>query len=298
MSRPIDLIAAARAGDVDTVIELAEASPRALRSFVAVDASSARDDGRAAVPGATAAGPQSPDAETWLPLHFAAAAGRAEVVGLLIDRFGVAVDSRTRYRLPTRARQTALMLAAAAGHADVVDALLQRGAEVEVRDAVSASPLSLAAAAGHAAIVRRLLEAGANPDALDAQRRTPLHAAIRGRHHPDANADARPGDAPQATANLEGRVAAALELIDAGGDPNAPCPPEAEGFTPLHRCAAAGPAWMPVIQALRAAGADPHPRDPRFGRTPKELAVMKAKAAGDEPGWQAVIDALGANPGG
>lgn len=291
MTRPIDLIAAIEADDPAAVRRLAAAAPRALRSFVAIDRSPGGvTDPPAAVPGATEAGPQSIDAEMWLALHFAAAAGRATIVATLIDEFGVSVDSRTRYRLPTRARQTPLMLAAARGHTDTVAALLERGAEPALRDAASATAMSLAAAGGHAEIVEALLANGADPDPVDGQGRTPLHLAIRG----------DPGSTPVDDATRPRHVAAALRLIDAGGDVNHPCPREPEGFTPLHRCVTAGPTRLPVLEALLARGADPSRADPRHGRTPLDLvtASMRDDAATPSPppsvagGAAAMRDAL------
>ncbi|MFW6337221.1 MAG: ankyrin repeat domain-containing protein, partial [Phycisphaeraceae bacterium] len=185
MARPIDIIDAIVRNDLPTLRRLADESPKALRSFVMANAISC--DGTlhpGAGEGANEGGP-SIEQETRLALHFAADCGRAEVVAELIDRYGVSVDCRTRYRLPTRARETPLLLASRRGHEDVVEVLLARGAEVEVRDAASNAPLTLAAAGGHAGIVRRLLDAGANGDAVDGQGRTPLHHAIRAAANPD-----------------------------------------------------------------------------------------------------------------
>ena len=183
MPQPIDLVRAIRDDNAASLRNMASEAPRALRTFIAVDALEEVGGATSAVPGAAAAGPVAMDAETWLPLHFAAAWNRPELVAMLADDFGVSVDCRTRFRLPTRARQTPLILAATAGHERVVDALLQRHAEVEVRDARADGPLMLAAAAGHVGVIRRLLDAGAQLDAGDGQGRTPLHRAIRG---PDA----------------------------------------------------------------------------------------------------------------
>ncbi len=100
--------------------------------------------------------------EMWLPLHHAARLGRVEIARALLDA-GAAPDSRTRYASPDHARATALHLAAACARPAVVDLLLNRGAEVEVRDAYGFSPVHLCDHPSPAAEL--LLAAGADRDA-------------------------------------------------------------------------------------------------------------------------------------
>lgn len=276
MARPIDIIEAIYRNDRETLLRLADESPKALRSFVVADALA--DDGspNPAAAEQASVGGQPADRETWLALHFAAQWGRAEIAAELIDRYGVSVDSRTRYRLPTRARRTPLMLAAARGHEDVVEVLLNRSAEVEVRDAASDSPLSLAAAGGHADITRRLLDAGAEIDAPDGQGRTPLHRAIlpaTPRTHHEAH------DASTLTPLSPTHTETAVTLIDAGADVNALCPRDAAGYTPLHRCLQHRPPAISLIDKLLEQGGDPTLADPRLGRSAIDLAADLAQDA-------------------
>lgn len=274
MARPIDILDAIVRDDRETFRRLADQSPKALRSFVVCNAISCDGTPNPAAAEQATAGGQPLEHETWLALHFAADCGRADIAAELIDRFGVSVDSRTRYRMPTRARQTPLMLAATRGRENTVDVLLARAAEVEVRDAASRSPLSLAAAAGHAGIVRRLLDAGANLNAVDGQGRTPLHHAIRAATSPDESAPETDPNASQASRpdSSADAIATVTALIEAGVDVNVPCPRESDGYTPLHRCFARGVPAPELLTALLDAGADPTRPDPRHGRTALDLA--------------------------
>jgi ankyrin repeat protein len=85
---------------------------------------------------------------------------------------------------------TVLQRAASIGRLDIVQALLEAGANPNVRDNFGVSPLHYAAALGdnrawwvsakphyYAPVVRALLDAGANPNVQDNQNRTPLHRA-------------------------------------------------------------------------------------------------------------------------
>jgi ankyrin repeat protein len=196
--------------------------------------------------------------EQWMPLHIAAAVGQTEVVGLLLSR-GVQTDCRTRFVTPMHARQTPLHLASAAGHLTVVDQLLDAGAEVEVRDAVGRSPLWSASRHLHTQVVERLIGADAMVNAPDRQGRTPLHAGLL------------PMDSTTITGKKESdeqRLAIVDLLLQEGADPNAICPKDPEGFTPLHRCMALdqNPCIEMIYQRLLKAGADADLRDPRFGR--------------------------------
>lgn len=185
--------------------------------------------------------------EIWLPLHRACSLDRLEAAALLLQA-DASVDARTRFRTPMHARQTPLMLAAAGGFACIVELLLQHRADVHLIDANDRSALSHAAAAGHTQIIRRLIAAHAELDPVDEQHRTPLHSAI-----------------------ANGRVAAALALIEAGADPNHTCPKEPAGYTPLHRCASAGPTTDAIRDGLLQSGADPSLRDPRNQKTYLDL---------------------------
>lgn len=251
----------------DAVADVLDQTPRRLHDFLPAPSEPASD--RLGLGGAVLDDQQ----EQWLPLHHAAHAGAVSVASLLIER-GASPDCRTRARTPLRARATPLHLAADAGHAAMVALLLDRGAAVEVRDAFGKSPLHLACYRGLPDAARRLLDAGAMPDPPDDQGRSPLHEAVR------ALADAA-GDPPLQDADAEPAdpVACALLLLERHADADARCPKEPAGYTPLHRCVAAGPAALPIARALLAAGADPTAADPRFGRTPRALAEHLGAAA-------------------
>ena len=249
--------------------------------------------------------------QQWMPLHVAAAAGAEAVVKLLLEA-GVHPDCRTRFQTPLHARQTPLHLAAEAGHVGVVRQLLAAGGETQVFDAQRRSPLWLAAAHGHAAVIEPLFDHGSDLEARDQQGRTPLHAAIRAAGVDEANvdhgpaastiptpdesgagpADAKPdqnappiGDQPSPHAP-PARPASAAEsatrpspltvvevLLQLGADPNATCPKEPAGYTPLHRAVSLGPMAAPLVELLIKHHADPSARDPRHDRTAGELAT-------------------------
>ena len=212
--------------------------------------------------------------EQWMPLHFAAAAGRAESVAVLLD-CGVHPDCRSRFASPMQARQTPLHLAAAAGHAEVVRLLLDRGAETAVFDAQRRSPLWLAARHGHAEALQSLVDHGSDLEPRDAQGRPPLHAALLPPDSPGQGS----GTSVPVSSTPDFDLTAALTLLDAGADPNSTCPKEPAGYTPLHRCVSLGDTAMPVAERLLAAGADVSLTDPRHGHTPADLAKEFGKGS-------------------
>ncbi|MEM8738476.1 MAG: ankyrin repeat domain-containing protein [Planctomycetota bacterium] len=241
MTSAPDLTVLLETGPLDPLLTQLDDQPRRVHTFLARPADH---------------GP-----EQWMPLHVAAHAGHLAAVHALLDR-GVHPDCRTRFTTPMHARQTALHLAAAAGHAEVAQRLLEAAAEIEVRDAQQRSPLWLAARHRHPALLTRLARRGAALDPRDRQQRPPLHAALL------------PADDP---ASFD--PAAALALLDAGADIHLTCPKDPDGYTPLHRCVTLGDPALPVAQRLLDAGADPDATDPRFGRSPRQLAEHLGRAA-------------------
>ncbi|CAE7856522.1 ANKRD50, partial [Symbiodinium microadriaticum] len=75
------------------------------------------------------------------------------------------------------AGRTVLALASAAGRSEVVKLLLERKAEVEAPDRAGLTPLHWAAKEGHKKEVVLLLEAGANIQAADEDGMTPIKLA-------------------------------------------------------------------------------------------------------------------------
>ncbi len=252
-------------GPLHELTALLDAEPRRMNTFLSQPA---------------AHGP-----EQWMPMHHAAQAGHLAAVEALLAR-GVHPDCRTRFATPMHARQTPLHLAAAKGQVAVVKRLLEAGAEVEVRDAQQRSPLWLAARHHHAVVATMLIRRGAALEARDAQQRTPLHAALLLAVSPKPTHDlfterrldfhVGSGTSVSVSDNLESPPtfdpAAALALLDAGADPNATCPKEPAGFTPLHRCVTLGEAAFAVAQQLLDRHADPAAADPRHSHTPLDLA--------------------------
>ena len=100
--------------------------------------------------------------------------------------------------------------------------------------------------------VTYLLAQGAkvNARSTNSMANTPLHAAVAG-----------------------GRVDAALTLIDAGADVNAP---DGGGHTPFHIAAEGG--YVPIVEALLRHHADPHAVDAE-DRTPLARAAARNHAA-------------------
>ena len=263
MPQPADLLHALDHGDLDTLSRLAADRPEVLRTFLRQ--------------------PRPWGDEQWMPLHLAAATGQVEVVDWLLGQ-GVQPDCRTRFTTPLHARRTPLHLAAAAGHTAVAQRLIHAAAEVDVYDAHHASPLWLAARHGHADLIRLLTRRGADLESRDTQGRTPLHAALlpplTTNQPPPTDQPPLTNQSPLTNQPPEAHVrrtwvpdpAPALALLDARADPNATCPKEPEGYTPLHRCAVLDPPPATIIARLLQAGADPTLTDPRHGRTPAQLA--------------------------
>ena len=106
-----------------------------------------------------------PGGET--PLMTAARSGALGAVKALLARH-VSVDGKDERR-----GQTALMWAAAEGHADVTQALIEAGADFQMRLPSGFTPLLFAARNGRGDVVRVLLKAGANVnDAVPSGRRS------------------------------------------------------------------------------------------------------------------------------
>ena len=147
---PLDVFGAAALGD-DGALENALASdPEAVRAFAY--------DG-------------------WTPLHLAAFFGRARALTRLLDA-GAPLEAVSRNSL----RNTPLHAAVAGGHVEVALQLIERGADVNARDAGGHTPFHIAAEGGYVPVVKALLARGADPHAVDAEERTPLARAAARNH--------------------------------------------------------------------------------------------------------------------
>lgn len=158
------------------------------------------------------------------PLHTAAAAGQLEIARLLLAR-GASVDG------PDSDRSTPLHVAAVRRQPEMVSLLLEAGADPNFQDDRGAWALSFAASGGDSACVHRLLEAGARLDLVNDNGMTLAHYAIR-----------------PALGDLLARV------LEAGVDPNART--VRRGESALQWAAARG--WLPQVERLLEAGADPN----------------------------------------
>jgi len=178
------------------------------------------------------------------PLSLACQNGNKEIVEQLLEH-GAHPDTTQR------GGETALMTAARTGRPGPVDALLRRGAQINAKERRGQTALMWAAAEGHAEVVEQLIQSGADINAtLPSTGFTPLLFAARegriavvrallkaGVNVNTATDPAKPGGKAPAkgTSALilaveNGHFELALNLIDAGADPN----DQRSGFTPLH----------------------------------------------------------------
>ena len=148
-------------------------------------------------------------------------------------------------------RECSTPLHLAARHSEdpaVINALLNAGANPNVRDKYSATPLHIAAMKNkNPAVITALLNAGASPNA-DNRYTPPLHCAARYNRNP----------------------AVLVALLNAGADPDVPNTRDRQERTPLH-LASQYNGNLAVITALLNAGADPSART-KDGKTPGDLA--------------------------
>lgn len=254
---------------------------------------------------AQGADPNNVDGDGTPPLHVAAAAGNAELAGVLLAS-GAVVD------LPESVNgTTALHVAARYGHHDTVQTLLVYGANVGATTVDGITPLHLAAQAGHSRVIELLLASGADPEQAEtAGGRTALHLAAAEGHHDAArlliwsgadpnrvdgfgitplmlaganghaetirtllmqganvNAADQNGETPLMTAIQQQHDDVALLLLEQGADPNAQ--ESTQGMTALHLAATLGNEAL--IRALLERGADLGIAD-ASGATPIEAA--------------------------
>lgn len=144
-------------------------------------------------------------------LMTAARTGRAGPVEALL-KHGAQVNAKERRG------QTPLMWAAADGHTEVVELLIKAGADIHATLSDSGfTPFFFAARDGRAGVVRALLKAGVDVNAPMKPRRV-------------TNKGPRTGTSALLLAVENGHFNLALELLEAGADPN----DQRSGYTPLH----------------------------------------------------------------
>jgi ankyrin repeat protein len=140
----------------------------------------------------------------------AARTGKIEAVRALIAH-GAEIDAKQRKA------QTALHWAAHEGHADVVQLLISMGADQHRRLNSGLNPWLLAARQGHAEVMRVLLQEG-----QDVTEAVPKVG--------DGKGGIKPGTSAMLMALKNGHFELALELVEAGADPN----DLRTGLAPLH----------------------------------------------------------------
>jgi len=160
------------------------------------------------------------------------------------------------------------------GDLEAVRRHIERGTEIEQRDAAHMTPLMTAAATGRPQLVRLLLAAGADRTQVSSVSGTSLFHAAGARQNSaecvrvllgcgvSVDQPARGGRTPLMVAALVGNYEAAVQLIDAGANPNAR---DEHGQTALWY-AAASHGDVALLRLLLALGCSPHDVDHR-GRT-------------------------------
>ena len=111
------------------------------------------------------------DSAGYLPLHYAASNGFAEVVQLLLE-FGSDASSYLT-------GHSAVELAARNGHSEVIRAILDFGGNIDDKGLAGSPPLVSAAKGGFVQCVDELLQRGADINAYDHEENTALHVATR-----------------------------------------------------------------------------------------------------------------------
>lgn len=214
------------------------------------------------------------------PIHIAAREGDIEALEAMLAEEGVEPDVADAEGV------TPLLRAVRNGHLRVARLLLEAGARPGARSKTGYTPLHLAAREGDVELVSMLMQYGARADVPTEEGRLPVHlAAARG--HGDAlsmllrdweaygggGAEAKglrrrdeAGDQPLHLAVDSGSDTAALALLAAGADPNAPA---GDDWLPLQKAVEQGDAAL--AGALLGAGADPLKPGPG-SQTPWETA--------------------------
>ncbi|MFW6107611.1 MAG: ankyrin repeat domain-containing protein [bacterium] len=265
--------AAARAGNRHVFQELLEAGARPDLPGLLRAAASGGDPAVVA-----AAFPHADDDAHRDALRAAVRFGRVRAARRLAE-LGVPLTTRSRL-YHGFLRGTLLHSAAKAGHPRMIEFLVERGLDVNARDAHDMTaaarrlqpavwdkgrqhvrwvlgraaadrqaPLHLAARAGLIDAVKTLLEHGARPDARDGRGRTPLFRAARA-----------------------GRTKTARALIAARADPAVT---DEDGTAPLHLAAASG--RPETVELLLEHGADPRARRETDGDTPLHRAALRGR---------------------
>ncbi|KAH0544335.1 hypothetical protein FGG08_001476 [Glutinoglossum americanum] len=172
-------------------------------------------------------------------------------------------------------RMPLLPWAASKGHEAVVRLLIEKGAELDLKDEVGWAPLSWAAEKGHEATVKLLIEKGAKFDSKDRRGQTPLLWAVEKGHEAtlliekgaEFDTKDRYGRTPLLRAVEKGHEATVKLLIEKGAKFDSK---NGYGRTPLSWATEKGHEAM--VKLLIEKGAELDSKD-EWGRTPLSWAV-------------------------
>lgn len=230
-------------------------------------------------------------------LHLAAQMGDLDTLYRLLDHPADS-DRLVTASDPDPQGITPLHWAAINSHLLVCKALLERGADPDVRGGeLDATPLMWAARQGHLAVVHLLIRYGADPALVDAQHFNALHLAVHSSSaflvayllftlQPLAVDSQDPeGHSALAWACYQGDAISVELLLRAGADV---LKTDHAGLTPLHWAVTKGNATC--IRRVVEAGADLVART-NDGKTAREMAVeLKSLAAYDRALQEAGLD--------
>ncbi|KAL8756705.1 MAG: hypothetical protein Q9199_002751 [Rusavskia elegans] len=221
----------------------------------------------------------------------AATKGYLEIVELLLDGGAVALSGPESDQEKLTCLSDSLYEAAFQGHLTVVKSLLERGADINVRNSYSGqTPLHAAVEENHLEVVAELAERGANVAVHDKHGYTPLHwSALRGyteiatcllSHGTDVNTeiDAGPDIGHHALylATFWNRQDVLSLLLDKNAEVDKSGP---KGWRAIHLAARDG--FVDVLLRLIHGGADVHSQDDSAW-TPLHCAVYSGQNAAAE----------------
>lgn len=255
-----DIFTAIDEGNLETVQKLIEQDPGLLNQRNAdllTPLNLAAANGRLEIAGfllQRGADPAIGDRENSQPIHLAALNGHIPMVDLLLDH-KVNVDTKDDNLM------TPLLFAVSRGQAEMARHLIDHGADVKAQNNNGFGALLMAAISGNTDLVRLFVESGARVNEKSNTGFTALHsAASYGRTEivnyliakgADISAETNEGAQPLALAVGRNSYDAAAILIEKSADVNHK---DLNGFTALHD--AAGRGNIPVARLLIEHGAD------------------------------------------
>ena len=118
---------------------------------------------------------QIADIKGFTPLMLAAQKGHTDIIQVLLNSSTATIDMKLH-----ASGQSALYFAAINGYSDAVTALLDAGADCDIKDKLGFTPIMAACQEGHHEIVKKLIEkGGANPELPDNYGYFPIHQAAQ-----------------------------------------------------------------------------------------------------------------------